>query len=140
VTDNKAAIGAIERLERIYELMKLYGYEKYVSFDLGMLSKFGYYTGIIFNAYTYGLGDALISGGRYDRLVGQFGKDVPAIGMAVFVDRLLTAVIRQGIEFTDRTVAQRFTANEMTCEEELEKVIALRRKGSAARLDIKSEG
>ena len=137
LTDNPAAISAIERLERIYELMKLYGYEKYVSFDLGMLSKFGYYTGIIFNAYTYGLGDALISGGRYDKLVGQFGKDAPAVGMAVFVDRLLTAVMRQGIEFESKEAVQVFTAAENGCEEELKKVIALRREGRAARLDVK---
>ena len=137
MTRNPAAIKAIERLEDIYELMKLYGYEKYISFDLGMLGKYGYYTGIIFNAYTYGSGDALISGGRYDKLVGQFGKDAPAIGMAVFVDRLLTAVIRQEIGFDDKESARRITASEADCAEELKKVIGLRREGKAARLDIK---
>ena len=136
MTGNKSAIEAIDRLERIYGLMKLYGYEKYVSFDLGMLSKFGYYTGIIFNAYTYGLGDALISGGRYDKLVGQFGKDTPAIGMAVFVDRLLTAVIRQGISFESGAFVQRFEASQNECENQLQKVIELRRNGRAARLDM----
>ena len=137
MTDNPAAISAIERLEHIYRLMKLYGYEKYVSFDLGMLSKFGYYTGIIFNAYTYGLGDALISGGRYDKLVGQFGKDAPAVGMAVFVDRLLTAVMRQGIGSESKEAVQVFASDEENCEEELKKVIALRKTGKAARLDIR---
>ena len=136
MTKNPQAIVAIERLERIYELMKLYGYENYVSFDLGMLSKFGYYTGIIFNAYTYGLGDALISGGRYDKLVGQFGKDAPAVGMAVFVDRLLAAVMRQNIEFESRAAVQCFCAGEDCCEAELKKVIEMRRSGKAAKLDI----
>ncbi|MCR5322395.1 MAG: ATP phosphoribosyltransferase regulatory subunit [Lachnospiraceae bacterium] len=136
MTNNLSATAAIERLERIYELMKLYGYEKYVSFDLGMLSKFGYYTGIIFNAYTYGLGDALISGGRYDKLVGQFGKDTPAVGMAVFVDRLLTAVMRQGIEFETKAPVQCFKTNEACCEAELKKVIELRRSGKPAKLDV----
>lgn len=136
MTGNPAAIHAIERLERIYDLMKLYGYEKYVSFDLGMLSKFGYYTGIIFNAYTYGLGDALISGGRYDKLVGQFGKNTPAVGMAVFVDRLLTAVMRQGIDPGSKKEIQQLTADEKSCEEQLKKVIELRKTGKAARLDV----
>lgn len=98
MTGNPDAIASIDRLEKLYELMKRYGYEKYVSFDLGMLSKYGYYTGIIFNAYTHGIGDTIISGGRYDRLMGQFGKDRPAVGMAFVVDRLLSALSRQGID------------------------------------------
>ncbi len=49
---NERSLLAIERLEQVYELMKnRYGMEKYISFDLGMLSKFHYYTGIIFKAY-----------------------------------------------------------------------------------------
>ena len=45
LTSNQRAIRAIHRLEEIYEILKYYGYENYVSFDLGMLSKFRYYTG-----------------------------------------------------------------------------------------------
>ena len=48
---------------------RLYGYEKYVSFDLGMVNHFDYYTGIIFRGYTYGTGDAIGKGGRYDNLL-----------------------------------------------------------------------
>lgn len=92
---NKRATNAIERLEQLYDLLKVYGFEKYISFDLGMLSKYNYYTGIIFRAFTYGTGDAVITGGRYDSLVGQFGKAAPAIGMAILVDQLLTALSRQ---------------------------------------------
>lgn len=92
---NQRAIAAIERLEQLYELLKEYGVEKYISFDLGMLSKYNYYTGIIFRAYTFGTGDAVITGGRYDTLVAQFGKEAPAIGMAVLVDQMLSALSRQ---------------------------------------------
>lgn len=60
-----------------------------------MLSKYNYYTGIIFRAYTFGTGDAVITGGRYDTLVAQFGKEAPAIGMAVLVDQMLSALSRQ---------------------------------------------
>lgn len=95
IIKNSRAIKAIERLEQLYDLLKAYGVEKYISFDLGMLSKYNYYTGIIFRAYTNGTGDAVITGGRYDTLVSQFGKDAPAIGMAVLVDQLLTALSRQ---------------------------------------------
>jgi ATP phosphoribosyltransferase regulatory subunit len=72
-----------------------YGYENYVSFDLGMLSQYNYYTGIIFKAYTYGTGDAVATGGRYDNLVGQFGKEAPAIGLAIVIDQLMLALSRQ---------------------------------------------
>ena len=132
MTGNPGACAAIDHLERIYELMKLYGYDKYVSFDLGMLSKYGYYTGIIINAYTYGTGDTLISGGRYDKLVGQFGKDAPAIGMAVFVDRLLSAVLRQGIEIPSGEQVRNVALREGVSKA-LEEVIALRRAGKPAR-------
>ncbi len=92
---NKRALAAIDRLERLYALLEEYGLGQYITFDLGMLSKFNYYTGIIFRAYTSGTGDAIATGGRYDSLVGQFGKDAPAIGMAVMMNQLLLALARQ---------------------------------------------
>ena len=75
-----------------------YGVEKYVSFDLGMLSKYNYYTGIIFKGYTYGVGDAIVKGGRYDTLLGRFGKNAPAIGFVIVIDDLLAAMSRQGVD------------------------------------------
>ena len=48
--------------------------KNYVFFDLGLLSKFHYYTGIIFQAYTYGTGEPIVKGGRYDALLQHFGK------------------------------------------------------------------
>ncbi len=98
LTKNARALRAIERLEQLYDILKIYGLEKYITFDLGMLSKYNYYTGIIFRAYTYGTGDNIVDGGRYDNLVGQFGKNAPAIGMAILVDQLLMALSRQKIE------------------------------------------
>lgn len=92
---NARACKALERLSQLYQILECYGYEKYVSFDLGMMSKLNYYTGIIFHAMTYGTGEAIITGGRYDTLVSQFGKNAPAIGMVVLIDSLLLAVSRQ---------------------------------------------
>ena len=95
LTSNPRAVKAIERLEGIYSIMAEYGYEHYISFDLGMLSQYNYYTGIIFKAYTYGTGDAVATGGRYDNLVVQFGKAAPAIGLAIVIDQLMLALARQ---------------------------------------------
>jgi ATP phosphoribosyltransferase regulatory subunit len=62
-----------------------------------MLSKFRYYTGIIFSAYTYGVGEPVAKGGRYDSLLGHFGKDEPAVGVGIYLDQLLSALTRQKI-------------------------------------------
>ncbi len=68
----------------VYDILKLYGKEQYVSFDLGMLNKHNYYTGIIFKGYTYGTGDAVLKGGRYDNLIEQFGKKAPSVDLRLY--------------------------------------------------------
>ncbi len=98
LTDNTECLLAIERLLQLYELLKVTGYEEYVSFDLGALSNHAYYTGIIFRAYTFGTGDAVINGGRYDKLIGQFGCDKASIGFSITVDGLMVALSRQNIK------------------------------------------
>lgn len=101
VTNDKAK-NALLRLEKLYQIVEAYGVSDYVTFDLGMLSRFDYYSGIILNAYTYGTGEAIAQGGRYDNLVGQFGKTAPAIGVAILIDSLLTALSRQKIKFNEK--------------------------------------
>ena len=89
---------AVNRLKKIYELLKIYGIENYVSFDLGMLTKRDYYTGIVFGAYTFGTGDAVIRGGRYDNLLAKFGGNGAAIGFTVVIDELMNTLSAQHIE------------------------------------------
>ena len=60
---------AIRRLEKIYAILSVYKMEQYITFDLSMSGIYGYYTGIIFRGYTFGTGDAIVKGGRYDHLV-----------------------------------------------------------------------
>ena len=95
--NNEQSRAAIERLRSIYEVLKLYGVERYVSFDLAMISKYHYYTGVIFNAYTYQSGSAIAKGGRYDNLLARFGKPSPATGFVVVIDDLMNAMTRQKI-------------------------------------------
>ncbi len=97
MTTNERAKAALTRLEEFYDALCLYHKEDHIFFDLGMLSQFNYYTGIIFRAYTHGTGDVIAAGGRYDGLVSQFGKEAPAIGIAVYADQILTALQRQGL-------------------------------------------
>ena len=60
-----------------------------------MTGTYGYYTGIIFRGYTYGTGDAIVKGGRYDNLLEKFGKKSPSIGFAIVIDELMNAMARQ---------------------------------------------
>ena len=94
---NEKSLNAVKRLEKLYDTLKEFGDEKYVSFDLGMVSKYNYYTGIIFKAYTYGVGDAILKGGRYDNLLSYFGKSAPAIGFMIVTDDLMIALNSQKI-------------------------------------------
>lgn len=97
LTKNQKALHALDRLEEILSIMEIYGFKNYITVDLGMLSKYNYYTGIIMKAYTYGTGEPVAQGGRYDNLVGQFGKEAPAVGLVILTDQLLFALSRQKI-------------------------------------------
>ena len=98
IAPNAKALKAVKRLEQIYEVLKAYKVESYVSFDLSMSGLYGYYTGIIFRGYTFGSGDAIVKGGRYDHLIEKFGKEAASIGFAIVVDDLMSALERQKIQ------------------------------------------
>ncbi len=90
--DNDICKNAVKRLIKTVNILKDEGVDKYIMIDLGLLNKYNYYTGVLFRAYTFGFGDAVIKGGRYDNLVKEFGKDTPAIGFGISVDELLIAL------------------------------------------------
>ncbi len=97
IAPNSKGVKAIRRLEKIYDTLKLYGAEKFVTFDFSMSGTYGYYSGIIFRVYTFGTGDAIVKGGRYDHLTEKFGKQSAAIGFAIVVDELMNALVRQKV-------------------------------------------
>ena len=134
MVDNARSLGAIDRLEKLYSLLQLYGVEAYVSFDLGMLSKYRYYTGMIFKAYTYGVGEAIVKGGRYDRLLQQFGKDAPAVGFVMVVDSILETLSRQGVALPDAGEIRKISYSREDFPEKLAKVQEWRSQGIAAAL------
>ncbi|MBQ7583676.1 MAG: ATP phosphoribosyltransferase regulatory subunit [Lachnospiraceae bacterium] len=89
---NERSKAAIDRLHAVYEQAESRGIQNYITFDMSMLSKYNYYTGIIFRAYTSSLGDAVLKGGRYDNLLSKFGHDAPALGFTLSLDDLVTAL------------------------------------------------
>ena len=135
LTSNMKALTAITRLERLYEIIGEYGLQKYVTFDLGMLSQYDYYTGVIFRGYTYGTGDAVVKGGRYDTLLQKFGKDAASVGLAVAVDELLTALGRQkiGIDGGEPVTMLLYSASMLS--EALKKAEELRAGGACVQMN-----
>lgn len=132
--NNSRSKTAICRLQNLYQKLCLYGVEKYVSFDLGMLSKYHYYTGVIFKAYTYGVGDAIVKGGRYDTLLSKFGKESSAIGFVILIDDLMSALSRQklDIEVNDNMMTIYYNANNYN--EKLKEAIERRNNGEKIKL------
>jgi ATP phosphoribosyltransferase regulatory subunit len=63
-----------------------------VIFDFGLVRSLGYYTGAVFEVYDPALGAPLGGGGRYDELLGRFGRVLPAVGFALGLDRLHIAL------------------------------------------------
>lgn len=127
--DNERSLNAIERLEKLYQVLCAYGVEKYVSFDLGMLSKYNYYTGVIFKVYTYGVGDAVLKGGRYDKLLGCFGKNAPAIGFVIVIDDLMQALNRQKVQIAERHEVKTLVYHKDNYEGKLSEAKELRKQG-----------
>ena len=136
---NVRSRNAISRLIAIDKLIKEAGYEKYVTFDLSMLSKYHYYTGIIFTAYTYGVGNPIVKGGRYDRLIEKFGKDAPSVGCVFQIDEILTALRRSGLSGKGSEEGKTIIVYRAeNYEEAYAKACAFRKEGKRAELVLQS--
>ncbi|MGI8805325.1 MAG: ATP phosphoribosyltransferase regulatory subunit [Thermoleophilaceae bacterium] len=79
---------AAENLRACHELLAERGMAERVIFDLGLVRELGYYTGAVFELYDPAVGFAIGGGGRYDELVGRFGRPMPACGVALDLERV----------------------------------------------------
>jgi len=80
---NEGLQGAASRLETLISALSNRSISGKIMLDLGESQGFGYYTGFVLHAYVPGLGQAVCSGGRYDNLLSQYGRDAPAAGFAM---------------------------------------------------------
>jgi ATP phosphoribosyltransferase regulatory subunit len=119
---------ALQRLLELQELLLLYGIDRYISFEPGMVSEYHYYTGILLAGYTFGTGEPIVKGGRYDELLPMFGKHAAAIGFAIVVNQLLEAIARQQIEVPLAVNTQLI----VYAKEQREDAVILARKARAA--------
>lgn len=146
---------ALSYLRELYDILSAAGYGQYLRFDLGLVHQIDYYTGVVFRGYVEGAGDAVLSGGRYDTLMGDFGRNAPATGFAVDVDavaRCRPSAERPGvgtlIHFApselDRALAAVDGRVAGTCElspcETLEATLALAKEKGAGRVLVLEPG
>jgi ATP phosphoribosyltransferase regulatory subunit len=85
------ADGAVMGLRDVHRLLEP-DIAARVIFDLGLIRNIGYYTGAVFEVYDPALGAPIGGGGRYDELLGRFGRSLPAVGFALDVDQLHQAL------------------------------------------------
>ncbi len=101
LVSNKRSLNALENLRGVLEILSDMDLLKYVSLDLGMLQSLDYYTGIIFKGFTYGIGFPLFSGGRYDNVASEFGRNLPATGFSIGINFVMNALRIQKKETSD---------------------------------------
>ena len=109
--------GALDYLDSLYRALGACGLADNVMIDLGLVHPQEYYTGVIFRGYVEGSGDTVVSGGRYDTLLRQFGPDLPATGFGVNVDSL-TKVMLAGEQIDPPTPPEVLVAAQPGCEVE----------------------
>ena len=83
-------------LEAVVAALHEAGLGERIAIDLGEVRGLDYYTGLVFRVLAPGLGFEVGSGGRYDTLVGRFGRPLPAVGFMLGLDRLDLLLQRQG--------------------------------------------
>lgn len=133
---NQRIIDSIEYLENLYEYLKKLGYENEITFDLAMVPRLNYYTGIIFRGYVEGIGSTVINGGRYDNLIKTFGRDLPSIGFSINVDSLLDLTKDNEVKIDSKYVVK-YAPDFLV--EALKKAATLREAGNIVELKLSKE-
>lgn len=138
LADNPASRAAVENLGAIYDALAAHGVADRVYIDLGMIKDLDYYTGMVVEGYTPDLGFTVLTGGRYDNLIGRFGFDCPATGFVVGVERLLLALTGQGwVPGRDQTGCRWLISGEEAARPlAVALAAAMRERGWQAALDV----
>jgi ATP phosphoribosyltransferase regulatory subunit len=92
-----AAAAAVAELSETAGALAAAGLGEHLAIDLGEVRGLDYYTGLVFRVYAEGLGFEIGGGGRYDTLLGRFGRPLPAVGFMFGLDRLDLLMERQGV-------------------------------------------
>ena len=83
-------------LRYVYNSLSMLGYEGKIIVDLGTVNRVDYYTGIVFRGYLEGIGEPVLSGGRYNKLISEFGFDAAATGFGINVNAVSSLLLKGG--------------------------------------------
>ena len=135
---NQRSKEALLYLLEVYNLLKDYCLDKYISFDLGLVQNIDYYTGIIFKGFARGFGFPICGGGRYDNLIKKFGNDRPATGVAIGIDRVMSAIFSKKEALPKLNVDALVFAESDSYKTAFEVCRILRRDNLVIKMDITS--
>ncbi len=93
---SQEAKDAIQSLRDICASLRELGLQDKIGIDLGLVHRSNYYTGIVFRGYIEGSGEIVLSGGRYDKLIGEFGRTLPANGFGVEISAVAKTLLESG--------------------------------------------
>ena len=82
----------LKELRLLAVFLQQMGHGNSITIDLGLLPGFEYYNGLVFRGLGAGVGSPIISGGRYDGVLAQFGKPMQAVGFAINMEQAMAAL------------------------------------------------
>jgi ATP phosphoribosyltransferase regulatory subunit len=91
-TAPRASLPGLEHLLALDEALDS-SERRHLVYDLGEVRGLDYYTGIHFEVYVAGAGRAAGAGGRYDGLMGRFGRPMPAVGLSLDLDTISEVIV-----------------------------------------------
>ncbi|HJV34375.1 MAG TPA: ATP phosphoribosyltransferase regulatory subunit [Geomonas sp.] len=95
IVGNDRSKRALDNLAQVIEILDIYGVAEHLTVDLGEIRGLDYHTGITFEGFVPGVGEAVCSGGRYDDLTANYGFPAPATGFAFNIMALLAGLSRK---------------------------------------------
>ena len=108
---DRTLLRPLSRLTSVYQSLCKAGYQDVLFLDLGEFRGFDYYDGVVFDVFAEGVGVELGGGGRYDHLIGRFGRNVPSTGFALNVDRLFRGLGEQASARVPKSLPARRSGN-----------------------------
>lgn len=136
VVTNDCSKRAIDNMAQVLDILGIYGVTDYLTVDLGEIRGLDYHSGLTFEGFVKGMGEAVCSGGRYDNLTEKYGYAAPATGFAFNMLALLNALEkRPDVEASKTRDFLLFNMKEDR-REALEIAQCLRNKGYSTARDI----
>jgi len=135
IVQNQRSRAALHNISEVVSILALHGVQDCLTIDLGETRGLDYHTGLTFEGFVPGSGEALFSGGRYDDLIGRYGFAAPATGFTCNLLSLMQALEAQGDTHDDQRDLLVFNAADDR-REALELSRALRQRGYAVARDI----